>query len=123
MLKPDIQDRTYKFALRIVKLSAALPKAGALQVLARQILKLGTSVGANVREAQNAFTRKEFAYFMNVARREAGETHYWLSLLSDAGVVKSARLADILAESDEIARILGAIVKKASRSHKGPPKN
>ena len=118
-MKPrDIQERTYDFALRVIKLVSALPKSGLMQVLGRQLLRSGTSVGANVQEAQNALTRKEFAYSMNVARREAGESHYWLKLISEANIVKPDRLKDITAECMEIVCILGAIVKKASRPGK-----
>ena len=116
----DIPERTYQFALRIVNVATALPKTEPGRTLARQLLRSGTSIGANVSEAQNAFTKKEFTYMMNIARREAGETSYWLRLVADATLVKPALLTDIRTECDELVRLLSSVVKKSRRRGKQP---
>ncbi|HZQ09581.1 MAG TPA: four helix bundle protein [Anaerolineae bacterium] len=73
----DIQKRTFLFAVRIVKLVDRLPRSVAAVEIGRQLLRAGTSVGANVREADGASTHKDFSHKINIAEREAKETHYW----------------------------------------------
>jgi four helix bundle protein len=109
--RPDIRSRSYDFALRVVKLVRALPRDAATVVIARQLARSATSVGANVEEAQGGQSRKDFAHKMNVARKEAGEAHYWLRLPRDTDTLPRPRLDPIVNESDEIVRILVTIVK------------
>ena len=109
----DIEERTFEFATRIVKLVNAAPRSTAGSVIARQVMRAGTSVGANVEEAQGAQSKKEFTRRMNIARAEARETLYWLRLIKETELFSSDRLAEILREADELVRILTAIVKKA----------
>ena len=109
----DIEERTFEFATRIVKLVCAMPRSTAGSVMARQVMRAGTSVGANVEEAQGAQSKKEFTRRMNIARAEARETLYWLRLIKETELLCSDRLAEILREADELVRILTAIVKKA----------
>jgi four helix bundle protein len=79
----------------------------------------GTGVGSNVEEAQGAQTRKEFARKMNIARGEALETRYWLRVIAEVGIVSGERLESLIQESDELVRILVAIVRKAGRDDAG----
>lgn len=109
----DIEERTLAFALRVLRLVEALPNGRAVDVIARQLARAGTSIGANIEEAQGAQSRAEFVRRMNIARSEARETLYWLRLLARAGYLKSERLSAILAEADELVRILVTIVKRA----------
>ena len=109
--RPDIQERSYAFALRILKVVRALPHDPATMVMARQLARSGTSIGANVEEAQGSHSRKQFAQRMNVARSEARETLYWLRLLRDSSTLSRPRLEPLAKESEEIVRILVAIVK------------
>ncbi len=109
--QPDIRARSYDFAKRVIKLVRALPHDIATVVIARQLARSGTSVGSNVEEAQGSHSRKDFARKMNIARAEARETNYWLRLLADTQTIPKPRLALIVKESDEITRILTAIVK------------
>jgi four helix bundle protein len=111
----DIAERTFQFALRILRVLHALPRDSAGQVLGRQLLRCGTSVGANTAEAQGLHTRRDFARRMNTARTEAREALYWLRLLAESGMLPSRRLKPLMAEADEITRILTAIVKNARR--------
>ena len=101
-----LDERTYKFALRVIKLVAALPKTTTGEVLGRQVLRSGTSVGANVEEAFGASTKREFTYKLTIAFKEAKETHYWLRLIRDAGLVSAKRIDPLIQEALEIKLIL-----------------
>ena len=102
-----LDERTYRFALQIVKLVATLPRTPAGDVLGRQVLRSGTSVGANVEEAFGASTRREFSYKLTIALKEAKETHYWLRLIKDACLVPADRIAPLVQEALEIKLIIG----------------
>jgi four helix bundle protein len=108
----DIHDRTFAFAVRALRLVNALPNSLAGRTIGRQLARSGTSVGANVEEAQGAHSKAEFARRMGIARSEARETLYWLRLIDATEMLAANRLADIKREAEEIARILTAIVKK-----------
>ena len=108
----DIKERTFDIGLRIIQLAAQLPETRTGKVLGYQVLRCGTSIGANVEEAVAAYSREDFAFKMSIALKEARETHYWLRLVRDAGVLKPNRLDSILGETEEIKKILGSIVSK-----------
>ena len=111
--KRDLCDRTFQFALRIVKLSNELSKSpGVGRTMANQLLRSGTSIGANVEEGQGAQSEADFVAKYSIARKEARETHYWLRLLSESKIVEPAKLTGLITESDELIAILTAIVKK-----------
>ena len=113
----DIRERTFEFALRIIKLCNELnKKPGVCRDISRQLLKAGTSVGANAEEAQAAQSKPDFISKNSIALKEARETHYWLRLLIAAKVMPEKRLAELRDEADEIKRILGSIVVSAKRS-------
>ena len=109
----DIAERTFSFALRVLRLVRALPRDTVGAVVARQLARSGTGIGSNVEEAQDAHTKKEFIRKMNIARGEARETLYWLRLIREAELVGTDLLTDIIRESDELVRILVTIVKRA----------
>ncbi len=110
---PDIVERTFRFAVRIVKLVTALPKSVAGGVMARQLMRSGTSVGANVEEAQGSHSKKEFARRMGIARSEAREVLYWLRLVKETEMIPPERLAELIKEADELVRILITIVRRS----------
>lgn len=114
----DIKDRTFRFACRILKLVKAMPRDVSGQIMARQLARSGTSVGANVEEAQCAQSKAEFSRKMNIALSEARETWYWLRLLSEAEVISEARLRLIIQESIEIVKVLTAIVKNSRKGQR-----
>ncbi len=109
----DIEQRTFEFAVRIVKMSHFIPKTTDGRVLANQVLKAGTSIGANVEEAEGAYSKTDFTHKMSIALKEAKETHYWLRLIKATDMLKPARMDDIIREAEELKKILGAIVSKA----------
>ena len=111
----DLRDRTKEFALRVVRMFSALPKTTEAQVLGRQILRSGTSIGANYREAYRARSKAEFISKCGESLRELEETAYWIELLVDGNIVPAPRLADLRIECDELTAIFVSILKKAKR--------
>ncbi len=107
-----ITERTFNFAVRVVKLCRFLERQDRVsRTLANQLLRSGTSIGANVEEAQAGQSKADFIAKMSIARKEARETHYWLRLLKESEIVPESQLSEIVQEADEIIRILTAIVK------------
>jgi four helix bundle protein len=112
----DIEDRTYRFAIRIVRLCRHLGETpGVNRTLGQQLLRSGTSVGANVEEARAAYSRAEFCSKMIIDLKEARETRFWLRLLMDAECIDRTLLEPLLSESTEIMKVIGAIASKARR--------
>jgi four helix bundle protein len=107
----DIVDRTYNFALRVIKLVSSLPCNKVCEVIGSQLLRSGTSIGANMEEAQAAYSKKEFCSKVGISHKEARESNYWLRLLRDSEQVKSELMNDIIIESEELIKILFSIVK------------
>ncbi len=112
--KVDLQERTFEFARRIVKLCQHLDRTpGVSRVLANQLLRSGTSIGANVEEGQAGQSRADFVSKMSIACKEARETHYWLRLLVAAEIVDQTRLSGLLDESNQLVAILTTIVRNS----------
>jgi len=116
----ELKLRTKAFALRVIHLYSKLPKQNIVaQVLGRQVLRSGTSVGANYREACRGRSKAEFISKTGDSLKEIEETEYWLELLVDSGCVSSARMADLLEESRQLNAILTTIIKRAKASNPG----
>jgi four helix bundle protein len=110
----DLRVRTQAFARRVIRLYVALPKNDAVaQVLGRQALKAGTSVGANYREACRARSKAEFISKIGDCLKEADETLYWLELLMEERLLSANRLRPLLIEANELIAILTTISKRA----------
>lgn len=109
----DLVLRTKNFACRIIRLYVALPKETVAQVLGKQALRAGTSVGANYREANRARSKAEFVAKVGDCLKEADETAYWLELLADEEIVPKNRLEPLLQETNELISILVTISKRA----------
>lgn len=109
----DICERTFAFSLRIVKLVNALPKSVAGSIIARQIMRAGSSIGANAEEARGSSSKREFARRMSIALSEARETLYWLRLIAESDMLRGSRLGPLIQEADELVRILTTIVKRS----------
>lgn len=110
--KQDLKVRTKQFALRIIRLYTSLPKTTEAQVIGRQVLDSGTSVGAQYREAQRAKSDANFISKLEGSLQELDETAYWLELLRDSGIVTVEKLNLLLKETDELTAIFVTIVKK-----------
>ncbi len=108
----DLLRRTKQFALRIVKVASSLPKNPAAAVLTVQLIKSGTSPGANYREAHRARSRAEFAAKVGDCLKEQEETLYWLELLTESGLVSPSRLQPLIQECHELLAIFITIHKK-----------
>jgi four helix bundle protein len=107
----ELCDRTKAFALRIIRLSSALPRGREATTMGRQVLRAGTSVGSHCREAYRSRTKPELISKLETALQELDETTYWLELLAESKIVSARRLAPLRKEADELMRILVACVK------------
>src|SRR5947199_10686707 len=107
----DLRHRTKEFALRVIKLYSAFPKSSESQVIGKQVLRSGTSVGAQYREAFRARSNAEFTSKMQSALQELDETSYWLELLTDAHLVKAERLQPLQDETNQLTAIFVASIK------------
>ena len=112
----EICERTRGFALRIIKLYRAMKEDEVGAILGRQLLRCGASIGANVEEAQAGQSKRDFAARMSIALREARETRYWLTLTLESELFPSERLDPILAETEEIIKILYTIIQKTRQN-------
>jgi len=119
MTPEEMKARTMQYALRVIRLVASLPHNREGDVLGRQLLKAGTSVGANYRAACRSRTDKDFQARMGIVEEEADETLYWLEVLAESGIVKAERLADLHAEGEEILAIVVASLKTVKRRMRG----
>lgn len=111
-----IKEKSYDFALRTVKLYKYLAKAHNEFVLSKQILRSGTSIGANVEEALGGVSRKEFTNKLSIAYKEARETHYWLRILHDTEYISKKMFTSIEADCIEICKILFSIIRSSRKS-------
>ena len=113
-MKSDLPERSFKFAVRIVKLCQMLDRQSSVsRTLSRQLLRSGTSIGANLEEAIAGQSKPDFISKQNIALKEARETLYWLRLLVASEVVLESRLTDLIIESNEMISILTASVRTA----------
>jgi len=111
--RPDLKVRTKAFALRVIDLASSLPRTGAGQVIGGQLLRSGTSVGAQYREATRARSDAEYASKVSSALQELEESSYWMELLAESGTVDGERLRGLMAEAEELTRMLVTCSKKA----------
>ncbi|HPA45169.1 MAG TPA: four helix bundle protein [bacterium] len=107
-----IQEKSYAFALRIVRLYQHLASKKKEFVLSKQLLRCGTSIGANVEEAIGGQSRSDFLAKLSIAYKEARETSYWLRLLKDADYLTASQFESIYADAEELCRIVASILKK-----------
>jgi len=112
----DLRERTTAFALRIVKMFTALPKSAEAQVLGKHVLRSGTSVGANYREAFRARSKPEFISKLGDCLKELDESAYWLELLVESGMVPAMRLSALQDECNQLTAIFTTIAKKSKAS-------
>lgn len=113
-MKNEFEQRTFQFSVRIIHFVDSLPHKVSGSVIGRQLLRAGTSIGANYREAQRAESRPDFAHKIALAEKEAAETEYWLMLCVEASL-QPEKAAALLNESRELLAILVSIGRKAKR--------
>lgn len=114
----NLRERTKTFALRIIKLYSALPKTTEAQIIGKQILRSGTSVGAHYAESQRARSDAEFISKIEVGLQELEETRYWLELLVESDFISPNQLTNLQPEATELVAILVSIVKKVKERKK-----
>jgi len=108
--KGPIYEKSFAFAVRIVKLARFLQEEKREYVLSKQVLRSGTAIGALVREAEHAESRSDFAHKMNIALKEANETLYWLDLLRHVDYLTADQFTSIHPEAEELVKLLVSIV-------------
>ncbi len=108
-----LKERSYALALRVVNLSRHLIEQKKEFILSKQILRSGTSIGANIEEAYQGESKLDFIHKLAIANKEAFETYYWLRLLRDSKLLTEKQAESILSECDEIQRMLVAAIKTA----------
>lgn len=104
----ELRTRTKAFALRVIRMSQALPKTREANVIGQQILRSGTSVAANYRAAGRSRSKAEFLAKIGTVIEEADETVFWLEILADSGIIKPAKLANIMDEANQLLAIFAA---------------
>ena len=109
----DLKERTTAFALRIIRMYSSLPKETVAQVLGKQVLRSGTSVGANYREANRGRSRPEFITKMGECLKELDETQYWLELLVESGTITPAKMASLMDEARQLTAIFVTIINNS----------
>jgi len=105
----ELERRTKRFAVSVIRFVGELPRSKAADVLGRQLLRSSTSIGANYREATRSLSRSDFLYKINLVEKEASETRYWLELLDEVRLGDPEHLAALLQESHELLAIFTRI--------------
>jgi len=106
-----VQEKSYQFAIRIVKLYKYLCEDKKEFVLSKQLLRSGTAIGANIEEAIGGQSEKDFFAKLTIAYKETRETHYWIRLLTDTDYLKKEQSESVLTDVEELLRIIGSIQK------------
>lgn len=109
-----IAKKSYSFSLELIKFTRLLPKTYENIVFIKQIIRSSTSIGANIEEALGSNSKKEFIHSMNISKKEARETIYWLRLISDLNPKYKSKAEILISENNEIVKILTKIVKTSS---------
>ena len=115
MNQAELKARTQAFGLRIIRVSDALPSRRTAEVIGRQLVRCGTSVGSNYRSACRAKSLPDFIAKLAIVEEEADETGYWLEMLVASGLMSERRLGPLIKEADEILRIVVASLRTAKR--------
>lgn len=116
MRMEGLRDRTKEFALRVIRVYSALPRDTASQVIGKQMLRSGTSVAANFREASRARSDAEFISKLGIVEQELDETALWFELLVESKMMNQSKLDSLMKESDELLRIIVAAVKSTKKN-------
>jgi four helix bundle protein len=112
----NIQERTFEFGVRVIRLVDQLPRTMSGNMIGQQLIRAGTSVGANMQEADAAESKKDFIHKTGIALKEAKESRYWLRLVDATLLPNDTEVKALMQEAHELSLILGAIKSKASKS-------
>jgi len=112
----ELKERTFGFGLRIVRLVQSLPKVGSVDILGRQLLRSGTSVGANYRAATRARSRADFIAKLGIAEEECDETIYWMDMLIELKLISKHRTRELRSEAEQLLPIIVSSIKTARRN-------
>jgi four helix bundle protein len=123
MNENELKQRTKKFALRVIKLVDALPKTTVGRAIGNQLMRSGTSVGANYRSACRGRSKAEFIAKVGIVEEEADESAYWMELIIESGLMKPALINDLLREANELTAIMTASRKSAASNQKSKIEN
>ena len=125
MNQQEMKARTKRFALRIIRLVSSLPNTLAANTLGKQLLRSGTSVGANYRSACRAKSTADFIFKLSIVEEEADESAYWMELLVESEIVAQSRMVDLIDEANQIVSIVVATIKtsKQKRNPKSQIRN
>lgn len=118
MNKSKVYNKAYPFAIRIVNLCRHLSEQKREYVLSKQVLRSGTSIGANIAEANGGISELDFRAKMSIAYKEALETKYWLSLLKDTGYISEKAFESLYIDIEEISKMLCKIIKTTTENIK-----
>lgn len=113
-----VRDKSFKFAIRIVKLYKFLKENKKEYTLSKQLLRSGTSVGAMIREAEHAETKKDFVHKMSIAQKESNETLYWLELLKETDYLNEQQFESVHKDAKEVISIITSIIKTTKKNMK-----
>lgn len=119
MNREELKARTKAFAVRVVKMTEALPRTRAADIVARQVIRSATSVGANYRAACRGRSHREFTAKIGVVAEEADESLYWLEMLVETGLMSKAKLENLIQEADELTAIFTASSHTARKNRDG----
>ena len=117
-MNSNIEHKSFLFSVRIVKLARYLQEEKKEYILSKQLIRSGTSIGANIVEAQQAQSRADFISKLSIALKEASETNYWLRLLNATEYLSESEFSSIIADCKEIERILTSIIKTTRKTLK-----
>jgi len=111
-----LRDKSFAFALRTINLNKYLVKEHREYTISKQVLRSGTSIGANIEESVHAQSKVDFAHKLSIAQKEACETNYWIRLLKESDFINPKLAESLLSDCDELQRMLAASVKTAKRN-------
>ena len=118
MKRNVIREKSYAFSIRIVKLYQFLVKEKKEFILSKQLLRCGTSIGANIEEAIAGISQNDFFYKLTIAHKECRETHYWIRLLKDTGYLTEEQHSSLIRDVEELLKIISSILITLSKENK-----
>ena len=117
MDRAELEERTKRFALTVIRFVSGMPRTREADVLGRQLLRAATSIGANYREANRAESRADFIHKIAIVEKEAAETQYWLDLLLESGLAPQQKCRETVEEATELLAIFTSVGRTAKRNN------